>query len=138
MLGTVNLGGNFSKEEQQEREQHRHEEELHPLGRAEIHQLHKEIVEQHDNGHVHQIVADQDGGQQTLVVVAQVQDFGIRGVFTVLHLIKVGRGKAEESYLRGRHESRAQKQPHGYGQRNPSAQCGHTIGNGFQRLAEAI
>ena len=107
MLCAVDFGGNLSEEQQEEGEQDGHAQILEPFSVAEIHGGADGEVEQHHYGHIHQVVADEDGGQQLLGVTAHFHDACIVGGALFLQFIYFGRAKIEESCLAGRHECRA-------------------------------
>ena len=66
MLPGIDLWHNLTKEQQQERQQNSNHHKLQPVSRTESEYLCEEIVAEHDDRDVHQIVGNQDGGQRTL------------------------------------------------------------------------
>ena len=66
MLGGIDLGHDLAKEQQEESQQDGNDEELQPVGRAKVDDMAEEIVTEHDDRHVHQVVGDKNGGQRPL------------------------------------------------------------------------
>ena len=66
VLLTVDFRHNFAKEQQDESQQNGDHEKLQPHGSAEVHDMGEEVVAQHDDGHIHQIVGNQNGSQRAL------------------------------------------------------------------------
>ena len=84
---------------------------------SEIHKTGKNIVAQHDDRDIHQVVGDEDRSQGTLTVIAELLDLPVIGIAVWIQVIEVGRRKAEESDLRttgeGREHQKQSRQHHG-------------------------
>ena len=63
-LSCVDLRHNLAEQQQQECEQYRDAQEMQPIGIAKVDDMCKEVVAQHDDGDVDQIVGNQDRGQR--------------------------------------------------------------------------
>ena len=53
--------------------------------------IHKKEVTEHDDGHIHKIVCDKNGCQQTFGICKQIADLSIRRVITLLYIIQIRR-----------------------------------------------
>ena len=112
-LVAVYLGHHFAKEQKQEGEDYRKAEELEPAGISELNCLHEKVIQQHDDGHIHQIVADENGGQQALAVFAESQDACVGRTLALLDFAQVGRTETKESYLTARDKTGTSKEQQG-------------------------
>ena len=100
MLAAIDLRHNLAEEQQQERQQHGDTDELQPIGTAEVHRMREEIIAEHDDGDVHQVVGNQNRRQGPLRVVPERQDFPVVIVVALFQLVQIGRREREECYLR--------------------------------------
>ena len=76
------LGHYLAEEQQEEREENGNDEELQPISLwPEMHDVGKDIVEKHDDGDIHKVVGDENGGQRSLRVFSQHVDVLVFGVF---------------------------------------------------------
>lgn len=77
VLRRIKLWHDFSEKQKQECEQHRHEKKVKQVV-APTYRLPKEIVEQHNDCHVHKIIGNQYGGEQPFGVFTQQKNFIVR------------------------------------------------------------
>ena len=70
----------------------------------------KEVVAQHDDGDVHQVVGDENGGQGTLGVFTKGENLTVTLSSSLLQLTQVGRRQREEGNLRAGGKARQQQQ----------------------------
>ena len=100
-LATIDFRHDFTKQQQQECQQDGDTQKLQPLGSlAKADEVGKYVVEQHDDGDVDKIVADENRCQRALAVVAKLLDVPVG---CALRLVKHGlfsRRKTKESNLR--------------------------------------
>ena len=89
MLSGIDLGHDFAKQQQEESQQNGNHDELQPIGRTKIDDVTEEIIAEHDDRHVHQVVGNQDGGQCPLRVLAQLRDQSIAVVLLLVKLIQI-------------------------------------------------
>ena len=99
MLSAIDFGHDLAKKKQEERKQHRDTHKLEPLGRAKVYHAGKEIVAQHDDGHVDQVVGNENGGQRTLALRLQTLDDGIALTLLRVKLVQVVGRQREERNL---------------------------------------
>ena len=99
MLRTVDFGNDFAKEQEQEGEQNRHHKELEPLCLSEVDGFVEAEVEDDDDGHIHQIVADEDGCEEPFAIVQELGHLLVRGMFFFVYGTSVVGCQAEESNL---------------------------------------
>ena len=91
VLSSIDLRHDFAKEQQEERQQNSDEQELQPVGAAEVNDVRDEIVEQHDDGDVHQIVGNQYRRQRPLRILAQLLDFDVLGSAFFVEFVQIAR-----------------------------------------------
>ena len=125
MVCAVDLGDDFSEEQEQEGEQHGHHEELQPYGTAEIDGLAETEVEENDDADVHHIVANEDGSKQPLAVVEQGTDLLVGLMLAFLYSTPVGGSQAEEGYLARRNETRTKQEQQNDAEGNPDPHGRH-------------
>jgi len=89
VLAAVDLGHDLAEEEQEEREQDGDDEELEPDGITEVDGMADEIVAEHDDGHVHQVVGDEDRGQQSLGILTKCEDVAVALRVALLQLVDI-------------------------------------------------
>ena len=65
-MGGIDLGHNLAKEEQKESKENGETNELQPIGTSEVDDMCEEIVAEHDNSHIHQVVGDENSGEGAL------------------------------------------------------------------------
>ena len=102
MLRTVDFWNDFAKEQEQEGEQNRHHKELEPLCLSEVDGFVEAEVEDDDDGHIHQIVADEDGCEEPFAIVKELGHLLVGGVLFFVYGAPVVGCQAEESNLAGR------------------------------------
>ena len=122
VAGAINLGHNLTEEQQKEGEQNGHEKKLHPCGRTKIYPFEDKIIEQHDDGHIDQIVTDEDGGKQALALVQQFLNLDIGRMLLIVNLVHVCRRKAEKGNFGSRHKAGTKKKHDACAKSNP---CPH-------------
>ena len=110
MLRTPHLRHYLAEEQKQEGEEHREYGELQPHSLSEIHHTAGGIAEKHDDGHVDQIVGDENRGKQALGALKPLLDTGIARMALFLHLLDILRRKGEKRYFTSADESRHKKQ----------------------------
>ena len=114
------LRQDLTEEQQQECHQHRLEQELETREEKEL--VHY-VRGEYDDADVHQIVGNQNRGQQT-VDVGQHAEYGAVARIVVLpHLLQVARGEREERHLGPRHQSRDRQQHDRHGQQHGRVQA---------------
>ena len=63
MLAAIDLRNDFAEKQQQESQEHGDDQELQPPGSPpEVDEVLKEIGTEHDDGHIHQIIRNQNRG----------------------------------------------------------------------------
>ena len=134
VLPAVYLGDNLAEEQQQEGEQHRHHDELQPFCLSEFDGLVEAEIEDDDNGHVYQVVADEDSGKQAFAVAQEGCHSPVSRVFLLVNGESVARFQAEECNLACRDEARAKQQYQDDTQCYPYAQCGFVEADPLQLL----
>ena len=82
---------------------------------GEAHRLVDGEVKQDDHGDVHQVVADEDGGQQTVGMLHEVKDAPCLGGVFLLHVLELCGVESEESNLAAGHEGRQEHAHQRYG-----------------------
>ena len=93
------LGHDLAEEQQEEGEQDGDADELQPVGFSEIDKVTEDVVAEHDDGHVDEVVGNQDGGQGALAVVAQQLYVLVGSVVLGVELVQVAGRQAEERNL---------------------------------------
>ncbi len=109
ILPAVDLWHNLTEEQKDESEQHRDAEELHPW-LPKLYQLTKDIVAQHDNRDVDQVVRNENGGQRALGVTAQHLYAGIAGALVGIELVEILGRETEKGNLGTTRKSRHYQQ----------------------------
>ena len=71
VLPAVDFGHDFSEEQQEKSQDDRDTDESQPRRVSEVYDTVEDIIAQHDNGDVDQVVGDEDGGQRTFAVLPQ-------------------------------------------------------------------
>ena len=61
--------------------------------------LHEGKVEKHDDGHVHQVVGYEDGGQEAFAFAPEFQYLSVGTMVLFLHLTQVDRREGEKGHL---------------------------------------
>ena len=77
LVGGIHLGHNLAEKKQKECEQYRQTYKLQPISPSEIHDMGKEIVAEHDDGNVHQIVGDEDSGKCALRILSEANHLAV-------------------------------------------------------------
>ena len=117
-LAAEDLGHDLAEEQEEEGEQDGDAEHLEPSG-LEGDEPAKEIVEQHDDHHVDEVVGYQDGSQCALVVVAEHLDALVLGATVGIKGIDIVGGKTKEGYLRPAGKGREQEHEDSQESRQP-------------------
>ena len=138
MLNAINLWNDLTKEQEQEGEEHRHDKELQPNGLSEVDGLVEAEVEDDDDGHIHQIVTDEDCGEQSFAIIEQGSHFIVGIVLAFVYGSLVVWGQAEESNLACRNKTRANEQDKYNTETNPDAKSGHLDANGTNRVDQLL
>ena len=99
MLDAPDLGHDLAEEQQQEGEHHREREELQPDDAAEADHPVGCVAQEHHDGHIDQIVGNQDGGQQTFRVLLPAQDAFVGGAAVGIQLVRLLGREGEEGNL---------------------------------------
>ena len=71
ILTAEHLRHNLAEEQQKERQQHGYAQKLQPHSVAKVDELSKDIIAQHDDGHVNEVVGNENGCQRALTVITQ-------------------------------------------------------------------
>ena len=90
MLAAIDLRHYLAEEQQKESQDDSDADKLQPIGTTETHRVGDEVVAEHDDGDVHQVVGYQDGCQRTLGVIPERHDLTIV-IIVLVQLAKVGR-----------------------------------------------
>ena len=91
VLSGIDLRHDFAEKQQEERQQNGDEQELQPIRPAKVNDMRDEIVEQHDDGDVHQIVGNQYRRQRPLRILAQLFDLDVFGSTFFVELVQIAR-----------------------------------------------
>ena len=90
LLTSVYLWHNLAKEQDKESENDGNAQEFNPIGTTEIDNLRKEIVAEHDDGDIDQIVGNQYGGQCALGISPKLQYLTVTFSALFLQLAQIG------------------------------------------------
>ena len=102
----IDLRDDLTEEQEQERQDNRLEDEASGWCRREVEDLRKGVARQDDDGHIHQIVTDEDSRQEALRVLEQLDQPPISRLLLLLNQINVGGREREEGYFGGGHKAR--------------------------------
>ena len=91
LLTSIHLRHDLAKQQQQKGQQDRHADKFQPPGLSEIHSMVEEIAKEHDDGHIDQVVGNQNGGQCTLGILPQLLDMLVFLRLFLVEFIQVSR-----------------------------------------------
>ena len=125
MVGGIDLRKDFAEKQQQKRQQDGLAQEDEP-GRivAHGHHLGEEVAEKHDDGNIHEVVANQNGGHQVLLLLQQLLDESVAVVLVLVKLVQVAGGEGKEGHLGRRDARRSHEQHYRNHKRNDSSHTG--------------
>ena len=141
VLPRIDLGHDFAEEQQEEGEDDGDAEKLEPQCLAEVHHIRKDIVAEHDDGDVDQVVGDKDCSQRALTLFPESLDITVGGIVVRVERVEVRGRETEESDLGGTGIAREKQQNDSERCRQPYAQSGRQqvdIAQGLLKIVDCI
>ena len=76
-MGGIHLGHYLTEKQEEEGEEDGDAQELQPICTTEVDDMGKEIVTEHDDGYIHQVIGDEDSGKSEIRIIEKLDYFAV-------------------------------------------------------------